>query len=91
MVFELYVPENLEFRDYITIVQSARTFADGYDRRDAERLRAVLAPTIEVDYHLVSTTIPMKVCGPEELIAEFLSPELLGNKNLLTQHLLGQL
>jgi hypothetical protein len=33
MVFELYIPENLEFRDYITIVQSARTFADGYDRK----------------------------------------------------------
>ncbi|KAJ5786288.1 NTF2-like protein [Penicillium pulvis] len=90
MVFELYIPKNLEFCDYIEIVQSARTFADGYDRKDAERLRAVLAATIEVDYRLVSTTIPMKVCGPEELIAEFLSPELLGNKNLLTQHLLGQ-
>ena len=33
MGFELYIPKNLEFCDYIEIVQSARTFADGYDRK----------------------------------------------------------
>ncbi|CAK7238419.1 hypothetical protein SEUCBS140593_010669 [Sporothrix eucalyptigena] len=90
MPFHLYIPENLEFRDYLTVVQLARTFADGYDKKDAERLRAVVGPVIEVDYRLVSETIPNKPYASEDFIAEFLSPKLLGNENLLTQHLLGQ-
>ncbi|KAJ5122215.1 NTF2-like protein [Penicillium atrosanguineum] len=90
MTFELYIPENLEFRDYIAIVQTARTFADGYDQKDAERLHAVVAPTIEVDYRLVSETIPYKSYNPDDFIAEILSPKLLANEKLLTQHLLGQ-
>ncbi|KAJ5377420.1 NTF2-like protein [Penicillium cataractarum] len=90
MTFQLCIPENLEFRDYIAIVQTARAFADGYDMKDALRLRAVVGPHIEVDYRLVSETIPNKTYNPKEFIAEFLSPGLLGNEKLLTQHLLGQ-
>ncbi|KAL1895031.1 hypothetical protein Sste5346_005451 [Sporothrix stenoceras] len=90
MTFELYIPENLEFRDYLAIVQTARTFADGYDKKDAERLRAVVGPKIEVDYRLVTETIPNKTYNSDEFIAEFLSPNLLGNEKLLTQHFLGQ-
>ncbi|CAK7204888.1 hypothetical protein SEUCBS139899_007650 [Sporothrix eucalyptigena] len=89
-MFELYIPENLEFRDYLAIVQTARTFADGYDQKDAERLRAVLGPVIEVDYRLITETIPIRTYTPDEFIAEFLSPKLLGNEKLLTQHFLGQ-
>lgn len=33
MPFDLYIPENLEFRDYLAVVQLARTFADGYDKK----------------------------------------------------------
>ncbi|KAL1895703.1 hypothetical protein Sste5346_005175 [Sporothrix stenoceras] len=90
MAFELYIPENLQFHDYLAIVQTARTFADGYDKKDAARLRAVVGPVIEVDYRLVSETIPNKSYTPDDFIAEFLSPNLLGNEKLLTQHLLGQ-
>ncbi|PWY65414.1 NTF2-like protein [Aspergillus eucalypticola CBS 122712] len=90
MAFQLYIPKNLEFRDYIAIVQTARAFADGYDKKDALRLCAVIGPQIEVDYRLVSDTILSKTYNQEDFIAEFLSPELLGNRRLLTQHLLGQ-
>ena len=33
MAFKIYVPENLTFADYIGVVQCARTWADGYDRK----------------------------------------------------------
>ncbi|KAL4735872.1 NTF2-like protein [Aspergillus similis] len=90
MVFQIYDARNLDFKDYIAIVQSARTLADGYDRKDEERLRAVLAPTVEVDYRLVSTTIQHRTCSIDEFVAKFLSPDLLGRQTLLSQHFLGQ-
>jgi hypothetical protein len=31
--FHIYVPENLSFADYITIIQTARVLADGYDKK----------------------------------------------------------
>ena len=33
MSFELYIPRRFKFEDYIAVVQTARTFADGYDRK----------------------------------------------------------
>lgn len=33
MAFEIYVPENLKFPDYIAVLQTTRTWADGYDRK----------------------------------------------------------
>lgn len=33
MAFEIYIPENLKFADYIAVLQTARTWADGYDRK----------------------------------------------------------
>lgn len=29
--FELYIPSDLAFADYIAVVQTARAWADGYD------------------------------------------------------------
>lgn len=31
--FEIYIPTNLSFQDYIAIIQTARVWADGYDRK----------------------------------------------------------
>lgn len=31
--FEIYIPTNLSFQDYIAIIQTARSWADGYDRK----------------------------------------------------------
>jgi hypothetical protein len=33
MAFEIYIPSNLTFQDYIAICQCARTLADAYDRK----------------------------------------------------------
>lgn len=32
-MFDIYVPEALQFQDYLQICQVARTWADGYDRK----------------------------------------------------------
>ena len=32
-MFDIYVPEALQFLDYIHVCQVARTWADGYDRK----------------------------------------------------------
>lgn len=32
-LFDIYIPDNLRFHDYIAIVQTARVWADGYDRK----------------------------------------------------------
>lgn len=33
MAFEIYIPEKLKFSDYIAVMQTSRTWADGYDRK----------------------------------------------------------
>lgn len=33
MAFEIYIPENLTFQDYLTVCQVSRTLADAYDRK----------------------------------------------------------
>lgn len=33
MAFEIYIPEDLKFSDYIAVLQTTRTWADGYDRK----------------------------------------------------------
>lgn len=33
MAFEIFVPTNLAFQDYLAVCQCARTLADGYDRK----------------------------------------------------------
>jgi scytalone dehydratase len=33
MPFEIYIPGNLSFHDYISVVQTARVWADGYDQK----------------------------------------------------------
>ena len=33
MTFDIYIPENLAFSDYIAVIQVARTWADAQDRK----------------------------------------------------------
>lgn len=33
MAFEIHIPENLKFSDYVAVLQTTRTWADGYDRK----------------------------------------------------------
>lgn len=40
MAFEIYIPENLKFPDYIAVLQTTRTWADGYDRKVNHNLRS---------------------------------------------------
>ncbi|KAH7420215.1 hypothetical protein BKA64DRAFT_752827 [Cadophora sp. MPI-SDFR-AT-0126] len=88
-MFEIYVPANLTFQDYISICQCSRTLADAYDRKDKSRLRASLAPKVTVDYSLVVPEWGVKNFTAEAFVDEWLGDKHLGVKSLATQHLLG--
>ncbi|KAH7118082.1 Scytalone dehydratase [Dactylonectria estremocensis] len=90
MTFEIYIPDNLTFRDYIAVIQAARVCADGYDKKSQEHLLAVLAPEVTVDYTLIVPAWGTKQYIAAEFAALWLSEELLGLKPLVTQHLLAQ-
>ncbi|KAH8646690.1 hypothetical protein BX600DRAFT_390217 [Xylariales sp. PMI_506] len=90
MTFEIYIPENLEFRDYLAIVHTARAWADGYDRKCYEMLAASLAPDVAVDYSLVTPTSEVEHYTGEEFARLWLSEKHLGLRPLSAQHLLGQ-
>ncbi|KAB8292209.1 hypothetical protein EYC80_007951 [Monilinia laxa] len=89
MAFEIYIPSNLTFQDYIAVSQCSRTLADGYDRKDKARLRASLAPDITVDYTFVVPEWGQQKFTADAFVEEWLNPMKLGVKALATQHLLG--
>ncbi|TVY76013.1 Scytalone dehydratase [Lachnellula suecica] len=89
MAFEIYIPSNLTFQDYLAVCQCSRTLADGYDRKDKARLRASLAPDVTVDYSAVVPAWGQKHFTADAFVAEWLGPTHLGVKALATQHLLG--
>ncbi|OJI91323.1 hypothetical protein ASPTUDRAFT_38300 [Aspergillus tubingensis CBS 134.48] len=89
MTFEIYIPSSLTFQDYIAVCQCARTFADGYDRKDKTRLRAALAPSVIVDYNKVLPHVTRETYEADHFVETWLNPTNLGNKALATQHLLG--
>jgi len=89
MVFEIYIPSNLTFQDYIAVCQCSRTLADGYDRKDKIRLRASLAPNVIVDYTAVVPEWGQKNFTADAFVDEWLGQVHLGVKALATQHLLG--
>ncbi|KAJ5522645.1 scytalone dehydratase [Penicillium frequentans] len=89
-LFDIYIPDNLRFQDYIAIVQTARVWADGYDRKSFPRLLAALAPKVTVDYTLIVSGWGREEYTAHELASKWLSAEHLGLKPLATQHLLAQ-
>ncbi|KAL3484163.1 NTF2-like protein [Aspergillus germanicus] len=88
--FNIYVPENLSFADYIAIVQTARILADGYDKKDRARVLAAVAPEVTVDYSLIVPAWGRKTYKGEAFASAWTAMEMLGNPVLATQHLLGQ-
>jgi len=90
MSFEIYIPTSLNFQDYIAIIQTARTWADGYDQKDYARLFAALAPEVTIDYTLIVAAWGTKTYSASDFATLWLSEEHLGLKPLATQHLLAQ-
>ncbi|CAK7205298.1 hypothetical protein SEUCBS139899_008067 [Sporothrix eucalyptigena] len=90
MTFQIYIPSNLSFQDYIAVIQTARAWADGYDQKRSDMLLAALAPNVAVDYTLIVAAWGIKHYTADEFAALWLSEEHLGLKPLATQHLLGQ-
>jgi hypothetical protein len=46
--FNIYIPENLSFADYIAIVQTARVLADGYDKKVSTSVEPKSFAVVEV-------------------------------------------
>ncbi|PVH83858.1 NTF2-like protein [Cadophora sp. DSE1049] len=88
-MYEINTPENLKFADYIAITQLARTLVDGYDRKDRARLLAAFAPHFTTDYRGALKGVSKRQYTPEDFVDECLSPGLLGDPRVRTQHLLG--
>ncbi|KAF7945411.1 hypothetical protein EAE96_010185 [Botrytis aclada] len=89
MTFEIFIPSELTFQDYVAITQCSRALADGYDRKDKARLRASLAPNVIVDYTLVVPEWGQQNFTADAFVEEWLGPIKLGVKAIATQHLLG--
>ncbi|KAF2665098.1 NTF2-like protein [Microthyrium microscopicum] len=89
MPFEIYIPTTLTFPTYIAILQTARTWADGYDLKDHARLLASLAPTVSIDYTQIVAAWGLKTYSANEFADLWLSAEHLGLTPLATQHLLA--
>ncbi|PKY07886.1 NTF2-like protein [Aspergillus campestris IBT 28561] len=89
MTFNIYIPENLAFSDYIAVIQVARTWADAQDRKDPERFRATVAPEVTIDYSLLIPAWKSKVYTADDFVATWLAPDRVGLPVLATQHLLG--
>ncbi|KIV77596.1 hypothetical protein PV11_09385 [Exophiala sideris] len=87
--FALHIPTNITFQDYFAIIQTARTWADGYDLKSYPHLISTLAPQVSVDYTDVNPDWGKKLYNKEEFARLWLSEEHLGNTALNTQHLLG--
>lgn len=49
MSFEIYIPSNLKFQDYIAVCQCARTLADGYDRKVGNTIWNTILPIPQTD------------------------------------------
>jgi hypothetical protein len=46
--FNICIPENLSFADYMAIVQTARVLADGYDKKVSTSVRPKTFAVVEV-------------------------------------------
>lgn len=56
MAFEIYIPENLKFSDYIAVLQTTRTWADGYDRKVGQKPPPPSTPLPQQELQLTRIT-----------------------------------
>ncbi|RAH69478.1 scytalone dehydratase arp1 [Aspergillus aculeatinus CBS 121060] len=81
---------SISFEDYLQLEKCAFNWGDSYDAKDWDRLRAIIAPTLRIDYRLVMDD---RWFWPEMQADDFLamisSEGFLGDPCVKTQHLLG--
>lgn len=75
--------------DYLAIGNVAFEWAQSYDTKDWARLHKILAPSIRLDVRPLHGALHESLT-PDEYVAILSSPSLIGDKELMSQHLLGQ-
>ncbi|KAI4135204.1 MAG: hypothetical protein LQ347_000877 [Umbilicaria vellea] len=82
------VRKRISFDDWLTLSELAFEWADSYDAKDWDRLRVILAPTLNIDYTEVNghkwDAMPI-----EEFMEMVSSQGFLGDALIHTQHHIG--
>ncbi|CAF1188840.1 unnamed protein product [Adineta steineri] len=78
----------LDFNTYQELLTLTYKWTEAYDFKDWTLLRSILGDELLIDYSNILPGEPKKMTG-EEFVAEISGPNLLGNENVKTQHLLG--
>ncbi|KAK4106964.1 Scytalone dehydratase [Parathielavia hyrcaniae] len=74
--------------EYLGCTEAAFEWADSYDSKDWDRLRACIAPTLRVDYRSFLNKL-WEALPAEEFVAMVSDEAVLGNPLLRTQHFIG--
>ncbi|MCJ1446843.1 MAG: hypothetical protein MMC23_007350 [Stictis urceolatum] len=77
---------DITLSDYIDIRNVAFEWAESYDTKDWERLRACLAPSVRLDFRSLGMALHEKL-SPDEYVA--ILTDTIGDKRMKTQHFLG--
>lgn len=76
--------------EYMCFQELSFEWADSYDTKDFDRLAAILAPEMNIDYSIVNPELPKDdKMSAQSFLAFVSSPVFLGNPLIRTQHLLG--
>lgn len=76
------------YLDYLDIRNIAFEWSESYDNKDWERLRRILAPTVQLDFRSLMGELHENL-SPDGYAAILSDLKLLGSRRLKTQHLLG--
>ncbi|RAK74425.1 Scytalone dehydratase [Aspergillus fijiensis CBS 313.89] len=76
------------FEEITSCQRALFEWADSYDTKDWERLRASVAPTLRIDYRSFLNKL-WDAMPRDEFIRMASDPRFLGNPRLRTQHLVG--
>jgi scytalone dehydratase len=74
--------------DYVDIRNLAFEWVQSYDNKDWDRLHRCLAPSIRLDFRSLQGSLHENLT-PDEYVAILSDAKLLGDKRMMTQHLLG--
>jgi len=80
---------NITFDDYCGLNACLFEWADSYDSKDWARLEKCIAPTLRIDYRSFLGKL-WEAMPKEDFLKMISDPKVLGDKNLMTQHFIGQ-
>ncbi|KAH9921544.1 Scytalone dehydratase [Epithele typhae] len=79
---------NIDFGDYLALTACAFEWVDSYDRKDWDKLRTCVAPTLRVDFRSLFGKL-WETMPADDFVAMISSPQVIGDRQLQTQHFIG--